>query len=215
MVPMTTTSLFGRFVLSAWLLSALAARPGAAVEPGRAFTGIDHVNAAMTATPRPEVEARPDTVIDDAGRFVATFPGSVQRDSRQVDSAVGKIAMNMVYHDGGEVAYMVIYSDYPAGSVANSGGAEKVCANASDGAVKAVNGTIRTSSSFQLGDVRGLQVLADIPPKDPSLPAGASFARLRFFVVGDRLFQVMYLGPASRETNPEGLAFLNSFRLTR
>jgi hypothetical protein len=153
--------------------------------------------------------------VDDAGRFVATFEGTVQRGSQPVDTAVGKIAMNMVYYDGGAVAHMVIYCDYPAGSVAQSGGPDKVCANASDGAVKSVNGTVRTSSPYQLGDTNGLEVVADIPSKDPKVPANASVARLRFFVVGERLYQEMYIGPAGTETSPEAVAFLDSFRLTR
>jgi hypothetical protein len=153
--------------------------------------------------------------LDDAGRFVATFEGAVQRGSQPVDTAVGKITMNMVYYDGGAIAHMVIYCDYPAGSVTSSGGPDKVCANASDGAVKSVNGTVRTSSAFQLGDVKGLEVIADIPPKDPKDSARASVAKLRFFVVGDRLYQVMYIGPAGTETSPEAAAFLDSFRLTR
>jgi hypothetical protein len=153
--------------------------------------------------------------LDDAGRFIATFGGAIQRGSQPVDTAVGKITMNMVYYDGGAIAHMVIYCDYPAGSVASSGGPDKVCANASDGAVKSVNGTVRTSSPYQLGDSNGLEVVADIPSKDPKAPAGASVAKLRFFVAGDRLYQVMYIGPTSSETSPEAVAFLDSFRLTR
>jgi hypothetical protein len=153
--------------------------------------------------------------VDDAGRFVATFEGATQRGAQPVDTTVGKITMNMVYYDGGAIAHMVIYCDYPAGSVASSGGPDKVCANASDGAVKNVSGTIRTSSPYQLGDSNGLEVVADIPPKDPKDPSSASVARLRFFVVGDRLYQVMYIGPTGTETNPEAVAFLDSFRLTR
>jgi flagellar hook-basal body complex protein FliE len=153
--------------------------------------------------------------VDDAGRFVAIFLGAVQRGAQPVDTAVGKITMNMVYHDGGAIAHMVIYCDYPAGSVASSGGPDKVCANASDGAVKNVNGTVRTSSPCQLGDINGLEVVADIPSKDPKVPADASVARLRFFVVGDRLYQVMYIGPAGTETTMKALTFLDSFRLTR
>jgi hypothetical protein len=151
--------------------------------------------------------------VDDTGHFVAVFGGAVQRGSQQVPTKVGNIAMNMIYYDGGTIAHMVIYCDYPAGSVASSGGPEKVCANASDGAVKSVNGTIRTSSAYQLGDSNGLEVVADIPPKNPKDPSTASVARLRFFVVGDRLYQVMYIGPTGQETSPEAVTFLDSFRL--
>jgi hypothetical protein len=194
---MTTLRLLWRFFATALLFFVVSVRAETATEP----------------KPAPAVETKPETLVDDAGRFVVSLPKPVQRGSQQVPTKVGNIAMNMVYYDGGAVAYMIIYCDYPAGSVAGSGGPEKVCANASDGAVKNVNGTIRMSSSYQLDDVKGLEVVADIPSKDPKVPANASVARLRFFVVGDRLYQVMYIGPTGTETNPEAVTFLDSFRL--
>jgi hypothetical protein len=204
-----------RVFVAASLFFVLSARTGSAEEPKAPSTVKENAESALKATPKPVAGTRPETVVDDQGRFLATFPGPVQRGSQQVDTAVGKIAMHMVYFDGGAVAYMVIYSDYPAGSVAQSGGASKVCSNASDGAVKAVKGTVRTSSPCRLGDINGLEIVADLPAKDSSAPAEASIARLRFFVVADRLFQIMYLGPMGKETGREGLAFLDSFRLTR
>ena len=196
---MPALRLLGRFFATTLLFFAVSVRADPAAEPKAA----------------PAVEAKPETLVDDAGRFVVSLPKPVQRDSQQVPTKVGKIAMNMVYYDGGAIAYMIIYCDYPAGSVASSGGPEKVCANASNGAVQNVNGTLRTSSAWQLGDVKGLEIVADIPSKDPQVPANASVARVRFFVVGDRLYQVMYIGPTGSETGPKAVAFLNSFRLTR
>ena len=195
---MSSLSFLGRYFLPALLFLAVSARAD---------------TTADATKPQPTVAAKSETTVDDAGRFVANFQGAVQRGSQPVDTAVGKIAMNMVYYDGGPVACMVIYCDYPAGSVASSGGPDKVCANASDGAVKSVNGTVRTSSAYQLGDVKGLEIVADIPAKDPKVPATASVARLRFFTVGDRLYQVMYIGPTGTETSPTAVAFLDSFRL--
>ncbi len=160
-------------------------------------------------------EAKTQTVVDDAGRFVATFPSPVQRGSQDVDTKVGKVTMNTVYHDGGAIAYMVIFSDYPAGSVAQSGGPEKVCQNASDGAVQSENAKVRTSSPCQLGDVTGLDVVADIPPKSTDAAAASTVFHGRFFVVGDRLYQVMYISPPDNEASAEAGAFFDSFRLIR
>lgn len=212
---MLTLRFPGRFFATALFFFAVSVRADTATEPTSAPTVSDNAGTAMKAQPAPAVEAKPETLVDDAGRFVVSLPKPVQRGSQPVDTAVGKITMNMVYYDGGAVAYMIIYCDYPTGSVAQSGGPDKVCANASDGAVKNVNGTIRTSSSYQLGDVKGLEVVADIPSKDPKVPASASVARIRFFVVGDRLYQVMYIGPTGTGTNIKAVTFLNSFRLTR
>ena len=197
---MPTPSFLGRIFVPALLFVAVSARAD---------------TTAVATKPLPAAEAKPATLVDDAGRFVATFQGPVQHGSQQVPTAVGTIAMNMVYYDGGPVADMVIYCDYPAGSVAKSGGPDAVCKNASDGAVKNVGGTVRTSFPYHLGDVQGLEIVADIPSKDPNTPANASVARIRFFVVGDRLYQLMYIGPVGSETNPKAVAFLDSFRLTR
>ena len=211
---MPTPSFLGCFYATALLFFAVSVRADTTTEPAPAPTVSDNADTAVAAKSAPAVEAKPETLVDDAGRFVVSLPNPVQRGSQQVDTKVGKIAMNMVYYDGGAIAYMIIYCDYPAGSVASSGGPDKVCANASAGAVQNVNGTIRTSSSYQLGDVKGLEIVADIPSKDPKVPANASVARVRFFVVGDRLYQVMYIGPTGTETASKAVAFLDSFRLT-
>src|SRR5205085_314307 len=86
---------------------------------------------APETKPLPAVEIKPETLVDDAGRFVVRVPTPVKRNSQQVSTPVGMIAMNTVYYDAGAAGYMIIYCDYPAGSVAQSGGPEKVCKNAS------------------------------------------------------------------------------------
>jgi hypothetical protein len=211
---MPTPSSLRRFFATSLLFFAVSARSDTASEPKPSPAVGDNAPSAVPAKPPAAVEAKPETLVDDAGRFVVSLPKPVQRGSQQVPTKVGNIAMNMIYYDGGAIAYMIIYCDYPAGSVAQSGGPDKVCANASEGAVKNVNGTVRTSSPYQLGDIKGLEIVADIPSKDPAVPADASVARVRFFVVGDRLYQVMYIGPTGKETSPEAVAFLDSFRLT-
>jgi hypothetical protein len=177
--------------------------------PGRFFaTALFFFAVSVRAETAPEpkptpVEAKPETLVDDAGRFVATFPGTIQRNSQPVDAAVVKGA----YYDGGTTAYMVFYCDYPAGHVARVGGPDKVYENASNGAVQNWGGKIQSSSAYKLGGVKGLEIVSDIP-------ASNSVGRVRYFIVGDRLYQVMYIGPAGTATNPEAVAFLNSFRLT-
>lgn len=170
--------------------------------PALLLLGVSARAEAPTATTPAE------TSVDDNGHFVVKFPGEVKRASMPVDTPVGKVMMNVVSHEAGVIAYMIIYSDYPAGSVTKTGGPAKVCENASKGAVDSVNGTIRTSAACQLGDVTGLEIVADIPSR-------ASVARLRFFVVGDRLYQVMFIGPPGQEASPAVMNYFASFRLLR
>ncbi|HZP59873.1 MAG TPA: hypothetical protein VFB27_06070 [Opitutaceae bacterium] len=163
---------------------------------------------ALRAETAASVQTAPQTVADAEGHFVAKFPGAVQRGSQPVETSAGQVTMNMIYHDGGASAFMVIYCDYPAGMVQRAGGPDAVCENASKGAVKNVNGTLRASSACQVGKVNGLEIIADVP-------AQKSVARIRFLIVKDRLYQVMYLGPVGSETSDAAKDFLDSFRLTR
>jgi hypothetical protein len=189
---MPTLSFLGRFFSAALLFLAVSVRAETTTEP----------------KPAPAVEAKPETLVDDAGRFVVSLPKPVQHGTQSLDTAVGKIALKMTYYDGGATAYMVFYCDYPAGHVARAGGPDKIYASASNGAVQNWGGKIQSSSACQLGDVKGLEIVTNIP-------ASKSIGRVRYFVVGDRLYQVMYVGPAGTETNPKAVKFLNSFRLTR
>src|SRR5579885_831076 len=150
--------------------------------------------AALRAETAAPAETAPQTVADAEGRFVVKFPGTVQRGSQPVETNAGQVTMNMVYHDAGASAFMIIYCDYPAGMVQKAGGPDMVCENASRGAVKNVNGTLRASSSCKVGNVNGLEIIADVP-------AQKSVARIRFLIVKDRLYQVMYLGPVGSETS--------------
>lgn len=153
--------------------------------------------------------ARVETVADKDGRFVADFPPPIQRDSQEVDSAAGKVTMKKIYHDAGNMACMVVYSDYPAGSVEQTGGPAKVCQNASEAALNGLeNGKLRTSSPCQLDDVKGLEMVVDVPPSKAVI-------RIRFFVIGDRLYQIMYLSPAGQEASAEARAFFGSFHFMR
>jgi len=164
---------------------------------------------AMAARARTATDAGIETVADSEGRFVVSLPGPVQRNEQEVDSPAGRVTMKTVLHDGGaQASFMVIYSDYPTGTVARAGGPDQVCKNASKAALKGMNdGALRSSSPCQLGEIKGLEIIADNSPDH-------SVNRIRFFVVGDRLYQVIFAGPAGGETSPEARAFFDSFHLT-
>lgn len=154
-------------------------------------------------------KAEIETVADKEGHFVASFPQPIQRDSQRVDTAAGEVTMNKIFYDAGTVACMVVYSDYPAGSIEQTGGPAKVCENASKAALKGLeDGKLRSSSPCQLDGVKGLEIVVDVS-------SSQAVVRIRFFVIGDRLYQVMYLCPAGQEDAAAARAFFDSFRLTR
>jgi hypothetical protein len=64
----------------------------------------------------------------------------------------------------------------------------------------------KATAEHQLGDLKGWEYT--LVAKDNSM-AG----HVRSYFVGDRLYQVMYLGPVGTEDGEECLHFLDSFRL--
>jgi len=144
-------------------------------------------------------------VEDNDGHFAASFPSAVRRGNRIVDKEIGQIATFQVYASQGAVAFMVTYSDYPDGYVAKTGAAT-VYRDAAKGAAEDAKGTVRGEENCKLGDVAGLEVVIDGPDR-------GYVERMRLYVVGDRLFQVTYVGPPDSEAGKAALDFLDSFRL--
>jgi hypothetical protein len=67
---------------------------------------------------------------------------------------------------------------------------------------------LKSSNECKSGDVSGWEYT--LVAKD-----GSMAGHVRSFFVGDRLFQIMYLGPVGSENGKECMHFLDSFRLLR
>jgi len=148
---------------------------------------------------------RADVVKDPAGRFSVDIPSPAQRDTKETDTPVGKIHIITLTHDGGTCVCMVSYNDYPAGSLVGKDPAVYFD-GWSTGQAQAMQATIRSIVPYALGGVAGRETIMD-------LQGHQAVARSRAFAVGDRLYQVMYIGASGTENNPEVLKFLNSFQL--
>jgi hypothetical protein len=173
--------------------------------PFQRFGRTDCLLSAMFATFAVAGRADPTEVVDNDGHFAANFPAAVRRANRIVDKDIGQIATFQVYTHQGAVAFMVTYSDYPEGYVAGAGAAA-VCKGAAKEAAESAKGTVRGEDNCKLGDVGGLEAVIDGPD-------WAFVERMSLYVVGDRLFQVAYVGPPDSEAGKTALDFLDSFRL--
>jgi len=160
--------------------------------------------AAAAATAAPGY-ADPTPVTDDDGHFAATFPAAVTRSNRILDLDAGQVIQCQVSVTQGAMSFVVIYCDYPEGYVAGTG-APAVRRNAAKEAADSVKGTIRKEEDCKLGGTAGLEVLIDAPGR-------GLVQRTRLFIVGDRLFQVTYVGRPDSEGGKPALDFLDSFRL--
>ena len=107
--------------------------------------------------------------------------------------------------DLGDTAYIVAVDDYAPGKLANADPTSLL--DAAQGAVlKGLNGTLRQRRSVTLGGFPGRELLFDTPDHNT--------AKVRVYVMRNRLYQTWYLGPSGQETRPEVDRFLDSFRLT-
>ena len=151
--------------------------------------------------------ANAEVMADGPGRFTVDIPQPTSRDVKFADTAAGKVKIFILIHDGGTLAHMVGYNDYPAGALTG-----KDPAIAYEGWAKGqaggMNGVIRSIVNHQLGEIVGREMIVDIKSQN-------TVARSRCFIEGDRLYQVMYLGPTGSENSASAVQFLDSFRLQR
>ncbi len=151
---------------------------------------------------------RAEPLVDEPGRFTVDMPQPVERSTSEINSGLGKGIMHLFSNDGpNSTAYILGYNDYPAGSIAKLD-REKVYGDVIKGVVDSLKGVVRSNVEHKLGEVAGWEyILVN--------EANKFVARTRCYLAGDRLYQIMYMGPIGTENSKEALQFLESFRLLR
>lgn len=151
---------------------------------------------------------RAELVVDDPGRFMVDMPAPQSRSQNETDSGLGKTTLHLLTHEAdASTAYILGYNDYPAGSVAKLDLAVTYH-NVMEGVLNSMQVEAISSGEHQLGDTKGWEYT--FKAKDGHL-AG----HVRSYFVGDRLYQVMYLGALNSENGEKSLHYLDSFRLLR
>jgi hypothetical protein len=151
--------------------------------------------------------SRDETVVSQDGRFSATFPSKPQTSAIPVQGDGFTLTMNMVAAEKASATYVVSYVDYPSGTLAQKS-PDQAFQDIVDGTVGNVGGTLRSVTPVALGDATGRAVMIDVPAENVAVHE-------RIYLVGDRLYQVMYGGPKGSEIEKGAMAFLDSFKLLR
>ncbi len=172
-------------------------------KPRRSFVLIVSVLTLSFST------ARSETIVDDAGRYTVDIAQPVTRSTTESAAATGKITNYVLLHDNVTTAEIVQYSDFAAGALMGKDLA-KVYDGAAKGGAANVHGIIRSLVVDRLGAVEGREMLVDFTSNQTKY-----VCRSRFYIVGDRLYVLLYVGPAGSENDVGVLHFLNSFRLLR
>jgi len=151
------------------------------------------------------VGVRAETLNSTQWGFSIAFPCQTELGSQPVPTKVGKITMISYSCAVGQTGYFVAIADFPAGSITQQN-PDAVYNGTMQGAASNAKGTVRSAVPYTLGNVTGRDVLIDVPSDNMAIHA-------RYFLVGDRQFQVMYLGATGDENSKDALDFLNSFTL--
>jgi len=134
------------------------------------------------------------------GGFSISMPGTPKESVQNVDSAAGPLALHQFIVEDGNVAYIVMYNDYP--QVPDS--QETFFNNVRDGGVNAVKGTLKKEKVIARQGYPGRAF--DIDTADTVLYQDV-------YLVGKRLYQVILGVPKADPLPSQFNKFFGSFKL--
>jgi hypothetical protein len=163
--------------------------------------------------PTPEEEASGDIpagwqeVTSEAGAFLVLMPGEPQEQTETVETEVGPVDANFVQVATQEGAYQVVYSDYPEEVIANSD-TDELFQGAINGALENIDGELVSEEEISIDGNPGREFVAEA-----SLEGINVTYKGRYFLVGNRLYQVFVVGNADAIEDDDITTFIDSFEL--
>lgn len=178
--------------------------------------GLLFVTACGGSTPAAGAETTPaagpalswSVLAPDNSGFRVEFPGTPQEVHQEIPTDIGPVhaTMYQLEMNGGSLAYLVAFNDYPAELIAQSS-AEAMLNGARDGAVGNVSGSLVSEERIQIGEFPGRDIVVDVP-------AQGAKTRARIFLVRNRLYQTVVAGTSTDDlTNANAMHFFQSFQL--
>jgi hypothetical protein len=164
--------------------------------------------AADDKKPDPKEAKKPATFISKAGRFSVLLPGKPAEKTAKVQAGGQDAELHIFSATADSRSHVVTYSDYPAGVVGAD--KEKFLAGVVERNVERLKaGKLTANEKVSLGKGKhpGRDVRVELPDKK-------RLYRARVYLVGDRLYQVVVLGPTDAVKGKEADDFLNSFAVT-
>ncbi|MBM3995634.1 MAG: hypothetical protein FJ303_15995 [Planctomycetes bacterium] len=145
------------------------------------------------------------------GRFAVAMPGTPVKKEQQVKTAKGELRVTIWIAEGRlDSSFVVSYTDY-AKADAKPEDEDKRLEQACKGAIEKSRGKLR-------GEARSIKLDGKHPGREIMIEKdGEVIARMRIYLVENRLFQVMVLGggPVFASKEKDVGVFLDSFRLIK
>jgi hypothetical protein len=195
--PMNLSMRTRIFLVKERLYQVTAVLPPSQIDGARANSYLDSFRLLQAEPARSGFESR-------EGGFAVAFPGEPKYQKQSLNTAAGQVELHTFTSEAGDLVYMVAYLGYPKDFILKAD-PEKMLDGGRDGAVRNVKGTLASEQRITLAGHPGREILVDAP-MDISMVA-------RFFLVENRLYQALAVGPRARVTGAAVKSFLNSFKL--
>lgn len=139
------------------------------------------------------------------GRFSVSMPGHPKEIPQIINTPVGEIDTHPLVLRRQNTAFIVMYSDYPKEYFKDQD-MKSILDSFRDGAVKNTQGTLLLEKILTLGPYPGREIII-------ATPNGEGTSTDRFFLVGNRLYQLIVACPKADRYSPDINQFLESFKL--
>ncbi len=143
----------------------------------------------------------------DSGKFSVQVPKPLAESVQTTDTQSGKMQQHVFTADVGKTTYLVAYVDYPSESV--KGDPQNVINLAIMDAVTNVTGQLVSTKDITVQGNPGKEIFLESFAQDGQ----AVHTKGRFFMVGNRLYQVMGLANRGEADFTAIDSFLNSFKI--
>lgn len=175
-----------------------------------------------TATPQP-TEALPPTSLEtvvpwqsfspSAGDFSALLPAVPEEVVHPLPDNVGELRIFTTLDELSGTMYLIMYSDLPNDlfDQANAADIERMLDQGRDSGLANVEGMLISEKSITLEDHPGRQIIFEMP--DSRIPGGGRGVA-QFYLVDNRLYQLMIMGSKDRLVAGDIARFLDSFQLS-
>lgn len=140
------------------------------------------------------------------GKFSINLPDKPSEKTRKIKSGDRELDLHVFSVEQKDRAVVVTYLDYPKGTVGDD--KDKFLAGVVERNVGLLKGKVSAEEKIALGKAKhpGRDVKVDMPDKK-------QLYRARVFLVGDRVYQIVVLGPEEFVKGKEVDACLDSFKV--
>ncbi len=139
------------------------------------------------------------------GRFAIQMPGEAKEQIQKLNTAFGPTDLHLFsVYPKPDVGYTVGYCDYPEKLIKKSS-AEKILDGACDMSVQNLKGKLEHEKKITIDKYPGREIVVLV--EDLAV-------RQRFYLVDNRLYQMVIVDSKELVTGKDAETFLNSFKLT-